>query len=95
MARMHHHHRSRPSAMGGIEETFVRSGFRNQSLDRSPLRIAHRLNLMQCDHTAKADVDELEILHDESNRALFCVDYRVGGCVIQGRKYGSRVQSND
>jgi hypothetical protein len=32
---------------------------------------------MQRDHTAKADVDELEVLHDESNRALFWIDYRV------------------
>jgi hypothetical protein len=80
--------------MGGIEETFVRSGFRNQSFDRSTLRIAHRLNLMQRDHTAEADVDELEILHDESNRALFWANYRVGASVIQGWKYGSRVQPN-
>jgi hypothetical protein len=80
--------------MGRVEETFVRSGFRNQPLGRSPLGIAHRLNLMQCDHTAKADVDELEILHDESNRALFWVDYRVGGGVNQRWKHGSRVQPN-
>jgi hypothetical protein len=80
--------------MGGIEETFVRSGFRNQSFDRSSLRIAHRLNLMQRDHTAEADIDELEVLHDESNRALFGTDYRGGASVIQGWKYGSHVQPN-
>jgi hypothetical protein len=80
--------------MGCIEETFVRSSFCNQALDRSPLRIAHRLNLMQRDHTAKADVDELEVLHDESNRALFWVDYRVGGGVNQGRKHGFLDQPN-
>jgi hypothetical protein len=57
--------------MGRIKETFVRSGFRNQSFDRSPLRIAHRLNLMYRDHTAEADIDELEVLHDESNQAYF------------------------
>jgi hypothetical protein len=49
---------------------------------------------MQCDHTAEADVDELEVLHDESNRALFWADHRVGTSVIQGWKYGSRVQPN-
>lgn len=81
--------------MGRIQETVVRSSFRNQSFDRSPVRIAHRLNLMQRDHTAEADVDELEILHDESNRALFWADYRGGASVNQGWKYGSRVQSND
>jgi hypothetical protein len=57
--------------MGGIEETFVRSGFRNQSFDRSSLRIARRLNLMQRDHTAEADVDELEVLHDEVKELYF------------------------
>jgi hypothetical protein len=80
--------------MGRIKKTFERSGFRNQSFDQSRIRIAHRLNLMQRDHTAKADVDELEVLHDESNRALFWADYRVGGSVIQGWKHGSRVQPN-
>jgi hypothetical protein len=80
--------------MGRIQKIFVRSGFRNQALDRSPLRIAHRLNLMQRHHTAEADIDELEVLHDESNRALFWVDYRVGGGVNQRWKYGSRVQPN-
>jgi hypothetical protein len=94
MARMHHHHRSRSSAMGRIEETFERSGFHNQALDRSPLRIAHCLNLMQRDHTAKADIDELEVLHDESNRALFWDDYRLGGDVNQRWKHGSRIQPN-
>jgi hypothetical protein len=64
--------------MGGIQKTFVRSGFRNHTLCRSPLRIAHRLNLMQRDHTAEADIDELEILHDESNRALFWTTVSVG-----------------
>ncbi len=49
---------------------------------------------MQRDHTAKADVDELEVLHDESNRALFWADYRVGASLIQGWKYGSLVQPN-
>jgi hypothetical protein len=49
---------------------------------------------MQRDHTAKADVDELEVLHDESNRALFGIDYRVGASVIQGWNHGSRVQPN-
>jgi hypothetical protein len=81
--------------MGGIQETFVRSGFRNQSFNRSPLRIAHRLNLMQRNHTAEADIDELEVLHDESNKALFWTDYRGGPSVNQGWKYGSRVQPND
>jgi hypothetical protein len=81
--------------MSRIEEIFIGSGFRNQSFDRSPLGIAHRLNLMQRDHTAEADIDELEILHDESNRALFWADYRGGANVNQGWKYGSRVQPND
>jgi hypothetical protein len=81
--------------MGRIQKIFERSGFRNQSLDRSPLRIAHRLNLIQRDHTAEADIDELEVLHDESNRALFWADYRGGPSVNQGWKYGSRVQPND
>jgi hypothetical protein len=80
--------------MGGIEETFVRSSFRNQSFDRSPLGIAHCLNLMQRDHAAKANVDELEILHDESNSALFWVDYRGGASVNQGRKHGFLDQPN-
>jgi hypothetical protein len=80
--------------MSCIQETMVRSGFRNQSFARSRIGIIHRLNLMQCDHTAKADVDELEILHDESNRALCWTDYRVGGGVNQRWKHGSRVQPN-
>jgi hypothetical protein len=80
--------------MGRIKKIFVRSGFRNQPFDRSSLRIAHHLNLMQRDHTAEADVDELEVLHDENNRALFWADYRVGASLIQGWKYGSRVQPN-
>jgi hypothetical protein len=80
--------------MGGIQKTVVRSGFRNQSFDRSGIGIAHCLNLMQRDHTAKADVDELEVLHDESKRALFWDDYRVGGGVNQRWKHGFRVQPN-
>jgi hypothetical protein len=80
--------------MGRIQETFERSGFRNQALDRSPLGIAHCLNLVQRDHTAEADIDELEVLHDESKRALFWVDYRVGISVNQRWKHGSRVQPN-
>jgi hypothetical protein len=80
--------------MGGIQKTVVRSGFRNQSFDRSRIRIAHRLNLMQRDHTAKADVDKLKILHDESDRALLWVDYRVGASVNQGWKHGFRIQPN-
>jgi hypothetical protein len=51
--------------MGRIQETMVRSGFRNQPFGRSEIGIAHCENLVQRNHTAKADVDELEILHDE------------------------------
>jgi hypothetical protein len=49
---------------------------------------------MQRDHAAEADVDELEVLHDESNRALFWIDYRVGVTVNQGWNHGSSVQPN-
>jgi hypothetical protein len=65
MARIHDHHRSRGSATGRIEKTFVRSGFHNQPFDPSRIGITYRLNLMPYNHAAKADVNEVKVLHNE------------------------------